>query len=155
MQMRPAIIIIECNPDFPTSVAYHDPEGPSLLRHSKRAVAELGVSKGYRAIACTGPNLILMREDVIATRPFAVPNLPLEDIEDWAYVARRPRWIVGAKPFSYRPIYKNPPNAFVRAYCWLRYAGLSARARLNGRDGAFRDITQSERQHIEAHGMTL
>ena len=61
MQARPAIVIIECNPDFPILVSYHDPEGPSLLRHSARAVAELGAKKGYRAIACTGPNVILMR----------------------------------------------------------------------------------------------
>jgi hypothetical protein len=41
-------------------VSYHDPEGPSFLRHSARAVAELGASKGYWAIARTGLNMILM-----------------------------------------------------------------------------------------------
>jgi hypothetical protein len=155
MQARPAIVIIECNPDFPILVAYHDPEGPSLLRHSARAVAELGAKKGYRAIACTGPNVILMREDIIATNPDAVPNVPLFALEDTAYTASRSRWIVGAKPFTYQPVYKRRPNLAVRTYFGLRAAGLSARAWLKGRGGSLGAISETHRKHIEAHGLRL
>ena len=155
LQTRPAIVIIECNPDFPIRVSYHDPEGPSLLRHSARAVAELGVRKGYRAIACTGPNVILMRGDMIATNPDAVPNVPLHMLEDSAYAAGRSQWIVGAKPFSYRPVYKRPPNPAVRAYFEMRAAGLSARAWLKGKGGSLGSISDTHRRHIEAHGLQL
>jgi hypothetical protein len=156
MEMRPAVVIIECNPDFPILVPYHDPEGaPSLLRHSARAVAELGTEMGYRAIACTGPNVILMREDVIATNPTAVPNLPLYALEDKAYAASRSRWIIGAKPFSYRPIYKQRPTPMHRAYFWARAAGLSARALIRGRGGSLADVGPTYRQHLTQHGLYL
>ena len=153
MQARPAIVIIECNPDFPILVSYHDPEGPSLLRHSARAVAELGAKKGYRAIACTGPNVILMREDIIATNPDAAPNAPLFALEDTAYTASRSRWIVGAKPFTYRPIFKRRPNLAVRTYFGLRFVALTARAAIKGRRVSFRRIADKDRSHLIRNGL--
>jgi hypothetical protein len=153
MQMRPAVVIVECNADFPILVSYRDPEGTSLLRHSARAVAELGTGKGYRAIACTGPNLFLVREDVIATNPSAVPNLPLYALEDREYAARRSRWIVGAKPITYRPIYKVPPPPPLRAYFWMRFVGLTARAALRGRPARFARIGMEERDRLRRSGL--
>ena len=153
MKARPAIVIIECNPDFPILVSYHDPEGPSLLRHSARAVAELGAKKGYRAIACTGPNVILMREDIIATNPDAVPNVPLFALEDRAYTASRSRWIVGAKPFTYRPVYKRRPPPPLQAYFWMRFVALTARAAIKGRRVSFRRIADKDRSHLIRNGL--
>jgi hypothetical protein len=154
MKMTPAVVIIECNADFPILVSYCDPEGISLLRHSARAVAELGASKGYRAIACTGPNVVLMREDLIATNPTAVPNLPLYALEDHQYAARRSKWIVGAKPFTYRPIYKAPPPRPLRAYYWMRFVGLTARAAVRGRPSTFGRIGRAEQDHLQRAGLT-
>ena len=154
MQMAPAVVIIECNPDFPILASYCDPEGVSLLRHSARAVAELGAGKGYRAIACTGPNVILMREDLIATNPTAVPNLPLYALEDHQYTARRSKWIVGAKPFTYRPVYKAPPSPPLRAYYWMRFVGLTARAAVRGRPTTFARIGRAEQDHLQRAGLT-
>jgi hypothetical protein len=154
MKMAPAVVIIECNADFPIGVSYCDPEGMCLLRHSARAVAELGASRGYRAIACTGPNVILMREDMIATNPGAVPNLPLNALEDRQYADRRPKWIVGAKPFSYRPVYKAPPPRPLRAYYWMRFVGLTARAAMRGRSTKFARIGRAELDHLQRAGLT-
>lgn len=154
MKMRPAVVIIECNADFPILASYCDPEGMCLLRHSARAVAELGASKGYRAIACTGPNVFLMREDLIATNPSAVPKLPLCDLEDRQYAASRSKWIVGAKPFTYRPIYKALPSPPLRAYFWMRFVGLTARAAMRGRSTTFARIGRAERDYLQRAGLT-
>jgi len=153
MKMTPAVVIIECNPDFPILVSYCDTEGMSLLRHSARAVAELGASKGYRAIACTGPNVIMMREDLIATNPGAVPNLPLFALQDGQYAASRSKWIMGAKPFTYRPIYKVLPPPPLRAYFWMRFVGLTARAAMRGRASTFARIGRAERDHLLRAGL--
>ena len=116
---------------------------------------ELGVGKGYRAVACTGPNIIFVREGTIKENPTAVPDLPIETLFDHAYYrkSRPSEWIANAKPFTYRPIYTRRPPIIARPYFWLRFALLSARAWLQGKSISFRRIDDGHRRHLEQAGL--
>lgn len=154
-RLRPSIIVIESNATIPAHVSFVDMEDHPLLRASAKALAELGTRKGYRAVACTGPNVILMTEETIAENPSAVPDLPIEALFDYAYheQCRPSLWTASAKPFSYRPVYTRRPPLAARSYAWIRFALLSARSRLKGKQVSFRPIDAGHKRHLEQSGL--
>jgi|EndMetStandDraft_9_1072997.scaffolds.fasta_scaffold02481_5 hypothetical protein len=154
-RLRPSIIVIESNATIPAHVSFADMEDHPLLRASVKALAELGSRKGYRAVACTGPNVILMAEETIAENPGAVPDLPIEGLFDYAYheQCRPSLWSASAKPITYRPVYTRRPPLAVRSYAWLRFALLSARSRLKGKRVSLRPIDASHKRHLERSGL--
>jgi len=78
---NPQIIIIEFNNSIPPFINYKDPEGEIYLRCSAKAIEELAIKKGYKIVACTVTNAILLREDCF-DKSFH-PNLPVECLIDY------------------------------------------------------------------------
>jgi hypothetical protein len=152
-RLQPEIVIIECNPYIPPSISYRDREGHPLLRHSALAIAELGTVKGYRVVACTGTNVILVAEEVIKQNPGAVPDLPLEGLYDHAYADKFSRWVIRAKPYTFRPIYKAKPPPMVRLFYWMRFVWLTLRAALRGKPASFGRISADDRAHLARSGL--
>lgn len=151
--LKPAIVIIEINARIPVSVDYCDPEGIVFLRHSAAAISRLSKQKGYRVVACTGPNMILVSEAVIATNPDAVPDLPLEKMFDHHYTRKFSRYFVYSQFISPVPVYTRRPTPLMRAYgksrCWWRLFHAWRRGK------AYRTsvIPPAIRSHIEASGL--
>jgi len=150
--LKPAIAIVEFNPRIPVDVDYCDPEGTTFLRHSAAAVNRLAKQKGYRVVACTGPNAILVSEATIATNPAAVPDLSINALFDHAYARRFPR-IVGTQFITDLPVYVRPPSLIMRGYGWVRYMGLTLRSAWRGKPKPVHTISPALRAHVERSGL--
>jgi len=154
-RLRPSIIVIEFNARIPWHIDYCDPEGALFLRHSATAVARLAKEKGYRVVACAGPNVILVDEATIATNPAAVPDLPLGDIYDHTYAARFSPILVTAQHVTDVPVYAQRPGPLDRAYGLSRYVWATAKDRINRRPAKVHRVGPALRAHVEASGLWL
>jgi hypothetical protein len=151
--LRPAIVVIEFNPRIPADIDYCDPEGSVFLRHSAAAVARLARAKGYRVVACSGPNAILVSEATIAANPGAVPDLPIDALFDHDYAKKFSKGMVSAQFVTDLPIYTRRPTLLMRGRGLARYAWLTLRDRWNGRPPKVHRITHEVRAEIERSGL--
>jgi hypothetical protein len=153
--LKPAIAIIEFNPRFPPSIDYHDPEDVVFLRHSAAAMARLGAQRGYRAVACTGSNIFLVREAVIAANPDAVPDLPIEALFDHAYSRRFSKLFVYSQFIAPVPVYTRRPTPLIRIYGQTRYWWRLFHAWRRGKAYRTHGIPPAVRSHIESSGLWI
>lgn len=152
--LKPVIAVIEFNPRIPAHIDYCDPEGIALLRHSAKAMARLAAEKGYRVVACTGPNAVLVNEATIATNPTAVPDLSIEELFDHAYAKRFSKTLVGAQHVTDLPIYTRRPTFLMRSYGQLHYTWLTLKKRTaNTSRGMVHSISPELRSHVERSGL--
>jgi hypothetical protein len=88
--LAPDIVFIEFNNEIPADVDYRDLPGDVFFRHSAKAVETSARARGYRLIACTGPNAVLLRGDLI-THEIAdrLPDLPVEALFDYSFLRSR------------------------------------------------------------------
>ena len=150
--LRPAIVVIEFNARIPAHIDYCDPEGELFLRHSAVAVERLAKEKGYRVVACTGPNAILVREATIAANPEAVPDLPIAELFDHAY-AKRFFMVIGAQFITDLPVYAREPGLLLRCYGQGLYWWLTLRDRWNRRPPKVHAISPAMRAHVRRSGL--
>lgn len=128
--LRPAIIVIEYNHDLPWPIDYRDPPGVIFFRHSLAAVDRAARGKGYRIVACVGPNAILLNEALIpGLAADALPPLP--QMLDQEFLAKRAlaEGLVRCKFTTLAMGFSRPPTLpllLMRAYYQgttaLRYA---------------------------------
>jgi hypothetical protein len=152
--LRPAIIVIEFNAQIPAHIDYCDTEDQLFLRHSALAIERLAKVKGYRVVACTGPNAILVSETVIATNPTAVPDRPIAELFDHAY-ARRFGSVISAQLVTDIPVYASRPTPLLRATGRARYLWRTFRDKWNRRPPKVHAVSPTLRTHVERSGLWL
>lgn len=81
LENKAQIICIEFNNSIPPFINYKDPEGETYLRCSAKALEELANLKGYKIVALTVTNAILLREDCFDKNLH--PDLPVECLIDY------------------------------------------------------------------------
>ncbi|MEO1293638.1 MAG: hypothetical protein AAFV62_12565 [Pseudomonadota bacterium] len=115
--LKPAVMLIEFNEEIPVEIDYADPSEAPFLRHSAKALDRLGRSLGYRTVACAGPNVIQLREDLITPeRAHLVPDLPIEALFDFDWVRKRQLCTqpIRAKTYTLRTAYNRAPTIGAR-----------------------------------------
>jgi hypothetical protein len=150
--LRPAIVVIEFNARIPFHIDYCDPDGELLLRHSALAVARLAREKGYRLVACTGPNAILVQETTIAANPAAVPDRPVAELFDHAY-AKRFSVVIGAQFITDLPVFAGEPGFLLRCYGQALYWWLTLRDLWNRRPPKVHAISPALRARVRRSGL--
>jgi len=153
----PDIVIIEFNHEIPPEISYRDLPGDIFFRHSAKAVEEIATAKGYRIVACTGPNAILVREAIVTPGAAAeLPSLPVESLFDSDFVRsrRRLRGLVQSKFITEELAVAGKPSA---AFAFLRdiiVAGRKLRRALRGKKpGA--PVTAARRENLKRAGLWI
>jgi hypothetical protein len=73
---QPKIICIEFNPTIPNAVDFVQPKDFLIKQGSSaRAINRLAIDKGYRLVAATASNLILLRDEFVSALGYEIPNL--------------------------------------------------------------------------------
>jgi len=117
LQIKPQIIVIEFNNSIPGHIDYKDPEGEVFLRCSAKAIQNLGFIKGYKSVACTVTNVILLREDCFDDDKH--PDLPVEyllDYEGMSETNNRIYSIIHSQIFTSKLFFTKKPNILDRFY---------------------------------------
>jgi len=130
-KIRPQIVVIEFNNYIPPYIDYFDPEGEIFLRCSAKALERLAIEKGYKLVACTVTNAILLREDCFSVAHH--PSMPVEYLFD--YDGQKAN---GSVPFSFVesqlvtrfPVFTKSPKPSERFY--YRVRGWLLRSYLKG-----------------------
>lgn len=151
------IVVIEFNHEIPAAIDYRDLPGDVFFRHSAKAVERVAKTKGYRLVACTGPNAILIRE--AALKPEAAKQLPAISVEqafDSAFVEgrRKLRSIVQSKFITEELATVGKPSMlltlYVKAAVFLRKFRRRARGKTPGTA-----ITQERRENLRRAGLWI
>jgi hypothetical protein len=120
-KIKPQIVIIEFNNYIPPYIDYFDPEGKVFLRCSAKAIERLANEKGYRMVACTVTNAILLREDCFD--PKFHPDMPVEFLFD--YNGQKENGseacsVVFSQMITRFPVFTKKPNFTERVFYKLR-----------------------------------
>ena len=120
LKIKPQIIVIEFNNSIPGYIDYHDSEDQVFLRCSAKAIQNLGFKKGYRTVACTITNIILIREDCF--NPKKHPSYPVEFLLDYENMFKnndRLYSIIHSQLITSYPISTKPLNYVDKLYFHL------------------------------------
>ena len=119
MQMRPQIIIIEYNNQFPPHIDYQDPPDCMCFRHSAKAVARIGALKNYSTFYITPNNVILIDNALKAdARGEIFHEKPVEVLSPY-HTTRAKKYfglVMTCKQFTNRHIFFQKPHWLVRLY---------------------------------------
>ena len=77
----PQIVVIEFNNYIPPYIDYNDPIDEVFLRCSAKSIERLAVEKGYKLVACTVTNAILLKSDCFNSALH--PDMPVEWLFDY------------------------------------------------------------------------
>ena len=156
-ETKPDIVVIEFNHEIPPDVTYRDLPGDIFFRHSAKAVETSAGARGYRVVACTGPNAILVREALITgAAARALPDLRIEQLFDYDFLrARKVRdGVIQSKFITEELAVRGKPSfglAFlVRIQVWTR----KLRRLLRGRS-AGQPITPERRANLHRAGLWI
>lgn len=151
------IVVIEFNHEIPAGIDYRDLPGDVFFRHSAKAVERVAKTKGYRLVACTGPNAILVREAALKTEAAKqLPAISVEQAFDHAFVEgrRKLRSIVQSKFITEELATVGKPSAlltlYVKAAVFLRKLRRRARGKTPGTA-----ITQPRRENLRRAGLWI
>jgi hypothetical protein len=151
------IILIEFNHEIPVGIDYRDLPGDVFFRHSAKAVERVAKTRGYRLVACTGPNAILIREAVIKGEAAdQLPTVPVEQAFDHPFVEgrRKRRGVVQSKFITEELATVGKPSpllsAYVKANVLIRKLRRKARGRKPGAE-----ITQARRENLRRAGLWI
>jgi hypothetical protein len=151
------IVVIEFNHEIPAGIDYRDLPGDVFFRHSAKAVERVGKTKGYRLVACTGPNAILVREAAIKGEAAKqLPAIPVDQAFDRAFVEgrRKLRSVVQSKFITEELATVGKPNALLAAYVKTNVLLRKLRRRARGRTpGA--QITEARRENLRRAGLWI
>lgn len=153
----PDIVIIEFNHEIPPTIAYRDLPGDIFFRHSAKAVETVVRARGYRVVACTGPNAILVREALIKGDLAAkLPNLPIEQLFDFAFLRARGvrHRVVQSKFITEELAVCGKPNAGLAVLVSLFVWGRKLRRLLRGKS-AGQPVTPARRKNLRAAGLWI
>jgi hypothetical protein len=151
------IVVIEFNHEIPAQIDYRDLPGDVFFRHSAKAVERVAKAKGYRLVACTGPNAILVREAAIkgeAARQ--LPAIPVEQAFDRAFVEgrRKLRSVVQSKFITEELATVGKPNVLLKAYVKTNVLLRKLRRKGKGKSpGA--EITEARRENLKSAGLWI
>jgi hypothetical protein len=109
--------VIEFNNSIPGHIDYKDPEGEVFLRCSAKSIQNLGFIKGYKSVACTVTNVILLREDCFDDDKH--PDLPVEYLLDYEGMSETNNHIysiIHSQVFTSKPFFTKKPNILDRFY---------------------------------------
>lgn len=153
----PDIVIIEFNHEIPAHIEYRDLPGDLYFRHSAKAVETVARARGYRIVACSGPNAILVREALITGAvAAALPDLPVEAMYDYGFMLSRRAFrfrhkMVTSKTLTHDIALTGQPGALVRVGVRLMLWGRRLRALLRGRE-RLRTADDRRRAHLARAG---
>lgn len=153
----PDIVIIEFNHEIPAHIEYRDLPGDLYFRHSAKAVETVARARGYRIVACSGPNAILVREALITGAvAAALPDLPVEAMYDYGFMLSRRAFrfrhkMVTSKTLTHDIALTGQPGALVRAGVRLMLWGRRLRALLRGRE-RLHTADERRRAHLARAG---
>jgi hypothetical protein len=151
------IVIIEFNHEIPPDIAYRDMPGDLYFRHSAKAVEIVARARGYRVVACSGPNAFLVREALIDAKAAAVlPDLPVEAMYDHGFMRTRRDYryrnlLATSKTLTHDIAVTGNPGVLVRAVVRVMVWGRRLRALLRGRP-AIGTSTPARRAHLRKSG---
>jgi hypothetical protein len=154
----PDIVIIEFNHEIPPDIAYRDLPGDLYFRHSAKAVEIVARARGYRVVACSGPNAILVREALIDAKGAAVlPDLPVEAMYDHGFMRARRAFryrykLATSKTLTHDIAVTGNPGTLVRALVRMMVWGRRLRALLRGRP-SIGTATEARRAHLAQSGL--
>ena len=153
----PDIVIIEFNHEIPPDIAYRDLPGDLYFRHSAKAVENVARARGYRVVACSGPNAILVREAIIdAKAAQALPDLPVEAMLDHGFMRTRRAFrfryrMATSKTLTQDIAVTGNPGMLVRTLVRVMVWGRHLRALLRGRP-SMGSSTPARRAHLLKSG---
>lgn len=151
------IVVIEFNHEIPPAIDYRDAPGDVFFRHSARAVERITNAKGYRLVACTGPNAILVREAALtAEAARALPAVSLDEAFDHAFVAgrRMVARVVQSKFITEELATVGKPGPLLFLYAKLGTALRKVRRALRGRSAGAK-ITEARRENLRRAGLWI
>lgn len=112
---KPTIVIIEYNRKFPPHIDYQDPPNMVYFRHSAKAVERIAIKKGYRVVASSADNLILLDKDVINKKNEGlIPNLSVEKI--LVAPKKNKLGLIACKQWTYRYLTIKKPNIIFKGF---------------------------------------
>jgi len=117
LKIKPQIIVIEFNNSIPGHIDYKDPEGEVFIRCSAKSIQNLGFIKGYKSVACTVTNVILLREDCFDKDKH--PDLPIEYLLDYDGMSESNDiiyTIMHSQRFTSKPFFTKKPNILDKYY---------------------------------------
>jgi hypothetical protein len=151
------IVVIEFNHEIPAAIDYRDLPGDVFFRHSAKAVERVATKKGYRLVACTGPNAILIREAALkGDAAKQLPAVPVEQAFDTAFVEgrRKLRGVVQSKFITEELATVGKPNPLLGLYLKANVALRKLRRKGKGKDpGA--EITEPRRENLRRAGLWI
>ena len=155
--VAPDIVIIEFNHEIPADIVYRDLPGDVFFRHSAKAVEACARARGYRVVACTGPNAFLVRGDLIAGEAAGrLPDLPIEALFDYSFLrARRSRYrLVESKFITEEIATFGKPDATLFVLVRILAALRKLRRLLRGKRSGER-ITAERRANLHRAGLWI
>jgi len=119
MAVRPQIVVIEYNNQFPPHIDYQDPPNCKYFRHSAKAISRIGHNKNYTTIYVTNDNVILLDnelkndkfEDLFIEKPIEILS-NYYNLENKKYLGL----ILTCKQYTNRHIFIFKPNILLRIY---------------------------------------
>jgi hypothetical protein len=151
------IVLIEFNHEIPPEIDYRDLPGDVFFRHSARAVERVAKTRGYRLVACTGPNAILVREAALtAEAARALPAVSIDEAFDHAFVAgrRKVARVVQSKFITEELAIVGRPGPLLFLHARGATALRKLRRALRGRSAGAR-ITEARRQNLRRAGLWI
>ncbi len=151
------IVVIEFNHEIPPEIDYRDLPGDVFFRHSAKAVERVAKTKGYRLIACTGPNAILVREAALTPEAArALPAVTAEQAFDRAFVEGRRTLsnVVQSKFITEDRATVGPPGPLLGAYVKVSGFLRKLRRTLRGRPPGAK-VTDERRAHLRKAGLWI
>lgn len=151
------IVVIEFNHEIPAAVDYRDLPGDLFFRHSAKAVERLAKTKGYRLVACTGPNAILVSEAALKGEAAKqLPAIPVEQAFDRAFVEGRRKLlrVVQSKFITEERATVGKPGTLLALYVSVSTIFRKLRRAARGRPpGA--QITEARRENLKRAGLWI
>jgi hypothetical protein len=151
------IVIIEFNHEIPSDIDYRDLPGDLFFRHSAKAVEAAAKARGFRVVACSGPNATLVREALIADDVARqLPDAKIEDLFDYDFVRGRramPR-LVHSKFITEEVAIHGKPDVTLALYVRVAVLYRKLRRLLRG-NGTGVPITKARRENLRRAGLWI
>ena len=155
--VTPDIVIIEFNHEIPAEIVYRDLPGDIFFRHSAKAVEAAARARGFRVVACSGPNAILVREALIAGEVTKhLPDATIEDLFDYDFVRSRRTMtrLVHSKFITEELAVRGKPDIGLAAFVRVSVLFRKLRRLLRGK-GTGAPITQARRENLRRAGLWI
>ena len=120
-RIKPMIVLVEFNNSIPAHIDYFDPLDELFLRCSAKALERIGNTKGYKLVATTVTNAILLRKDCFD--PKKHPEAPIEYLFDYEGQAKnnsQPTHLINSQLITSYPIFSKKINTTIKLLFIIR-----------------------------------